>query len=139
FEEKMRKFDKPLFWLYIKTRDSLLSSFKGFLGMLLVLIGAAVVLGNESPENVWISVGIILLVSSLPVSMGLMMVKFKFKSFAGSIPTAELAYFLQHDEGANSDKAVRGLFSLSLSFMIYLWFTMVAILALGMLGAKLVL
>ncbi|MGI2865366.1 hypothetical protein, partial [Vibrio alginolyticus] len=91
-----RKFDKPLFWLYIKTRDSLLSSFKGFLGMLLVLIGAAVVLGNESPENVWISVGIILLVSSLPVSMGLMMVKFKFKSFAGSIPTAELAYFLQH-------------------------------------------
>ncbi len=107
--------------------------------MLLVLIGAAVVLGNESPENVWISVGIILLVSSLPVSMGLMMVKFKFKSFAGSIPTAELAYFLQHDEGANSDKAVRGLFSLSLSFMIYLWFTMVAIAALGMLGAKLVL
>ncbi|ELP9501604.1 hypothetical protein [Vibrio alginolyticus] len=135
----MRKFDKPLFWLYIKTRDSLLSSFKGFLGMLLVLIGAAVVLGNESPENVWISVGIILLVSSLPVSMGLMMVKFKFKSFAGSIPTAELAYFLQHDEGANSDKAVRGLFSLSLSFMIYLWFTMVAIAALGTLGAKLVL
>ncbi|ENK2025242.1 hypothetical protein ACSKZ4_004597 [Vibrio alginolyticus] len=135
----MRKFDKPLFWLYIKTRDSLLSSFKGFLGMLLVLIGAAVVLGNESPENVWISVGIILLVSSLPVSMGLMIVKFKFKSFAGSIPTAELAYFLQHDEGANLDKAVRGLFSLYLSFMIYLWFTMVTIAALGMLGAKLVL
>ncbi|MCZ6362965.1 hypothetical protein, partial [Vibrio parahaemolyticus] len=137
--EKMRKFDKPLFWLYIKTRDSLLSSFKGFLGMLLVLIGAAVVLGNESPENVWISVGVILLVSSLPVSMGLMMIKLKFKSFAGSISTAELAYFLQHDEDAKLDKAVRGLFSLCLSFMIYLWFTMVAIAVLGMLGAKLVL
>ncbi len=135
----MRKFDKPLFWLYIKTRDSLLSSFKGFLGMLLVLIGAAVVLGNESPENVWISVGVILLVSSLPVSMGLMMIKLKFKSFAGSISTAELAYFLQHDEDAKLDKAVRGLFSLCLSFMIYLWFTMVAIAVLGMLGAKLVL
>ncbi|CAH1538888.1 conserved membrane hypothetical protein [Vibrio jasicida] len=135
----MRKYDKPLFWLYLKTRDSLLSSFKGFLGLLLVLFGAAVVLGNESPENVWISVGIILLVSSLPVSLGLMMVKLKFKSFAGSIPTEELAYFLQHDEGANLDKVARGLFSLCLSFMIYLWFTMVAIAVLGMLGAKLVL
>ncbi|AGV16761.1 hypothetical protein N646_0928 [Vibrio alginolyticus NBRC 15630 = ATCC 17749] len=71
--------------------------------------------------------------------MGLMMLKLKFKSSAGSIPTAELAYFLQHDEDANLDKAVRGLFSLCLSFLIYLWFTMVAIAVLGMLGAKLVL
>ncbi|MEF1303208.1 hypothetical protein QTO17_15005, partial [Vibrio owensii] len=78
-------------------------------------------------------------VSSLPVSMGLMMLKLKFTSLAGSIPTAELTYFLQHDEGANLDKAVGGLFSLCLSFMIYLWFTMVVIAVLGMLGAKLVL
>ncbi|TOD59767.1 hypothetical protein CGJ59_23840, partial [Vibrio parahaemolyticus] len=60
---------------------------------------AAIVSGNKSTENTFMSYMLYLLVLSVPTSMGLMLLKLKFRKVAGSIPRAELAYFLQNNKG----------------------------------------
>ena len=135
----MKIIDKPLFWLYVKTRDSVFSSFKGFSSLLLVIIIAAIVSGNKSPENTFMSYMLYLLTLSVPTSMGLMLLKLKFRKVAGSIPRAELAYFLQSNKGIELENAVKGIFSLYLSLMIYLWFLMMVVAVFGPLILMLVL
>ncbi|BDP34864.1 hypothetical protein VA208B3_12350 [Vibrio alginolyticus] len=76
---------------------------------------------------------------SVPTSMGLMLLKLKFRKVAGSIPRAELAYFLQNNKGIELENSVKGIFSLYLSLMIYLWFLMMVVAALGPLILMLVL
>ncbi|OXC99421.1 hypothetical protein CA161_25300, partial [Vibrio parahaemolyticus] len=80
-----------------------------------------------------------LLVLSVPTSMGLMLLKLKFRKVAGSIPRAELAYFLQNNKGIELENTAKGIFSLYLSLMIYLWFLMMIVAVLGPLILMLVL
>lgn len=123
--------DKPLFWLYAKTRDSAFSSLKGFLFLLLAIIIVTIVSSKPSSENTFISYILYPLALCLPISMGLMVLKFKFHKIAGSIPRAELAFLIQSDKGIAVENAAKGVFSLYLTLMIYLWFSMIIAAAVG--------
>ncbi|EPA8594813.1 hypothetical protein ACQ7JZ_004480, partial [Vibrio parahaemolyticus] len=67
----------------------------------------------------------ILLILGLPLSIGLMMLRYKFRNVGASIPRAELACLLQYKEGIELENAVKGFFSFYLSLMIYFLFTMI--------------
>ncbi|CAM2987144.1 hypothetical protein [Vibrio neptunius] len=121
----MRTIDKPLLWLYVKTRDSVLSTMKGFSSLLLVLVIWTIALGPEPSQSELINLFSILLVLGLPLSIGLMILRYKFRNVGASIPRAELACLLQYKQGITLETAVKGLFSLYLSLIIYFLFTMI--------------
>ncbi|EGQ8922733.1 hypothetical protein DLH98_11280 [Vibrio parahaemolyticus] len=121
----MRIIDKPLLWLYIKTRDSALSSMRGFTSLLLVMVIWTMALGSEPSQNALVNFFSILLILGLPLSIGLMMLRYKFRNVGASIPRAELACLLQYKEGIELENAVKGFFSFYLSLMIYFLFTMI--------------
>ncbi|HHF3147403.1 hypothetical protein ACRTEP_23590 [Vibrio diabolicus] len=82
----MRTIDKPLLWLYVKTRDSALSSMKGFSSLLLILVIWTIALGPEPSQSELVNLFSTLLALGLPLSIGLMILKYKFRNVGASIP-----------------------------------------------------
>lgn len=93
--------------------------------MYLAIIIVTMVSSKPSSENTFTSFILYPLALCLPISIGLMILKFKFRKIAGSIPRAELVFLIQNMKGIAVENAAKGAFSLYLTLMIYLWFSMV--------------
>ncbi|MGF1733662.1 hypothetical protein [Photobacterium kasasachensis] len=121
----MRNLDKPLFWVYKRTKESILSSVKGvFLSILLIFTFSVLIEVSGVFSPLWAGI-IMILLSMIPtLSIGLIAIKLKFRKTANPIPRAEIAYARQSGHFMNAENIVRSLASVCFSLMIYVWFAM---------------
>ena len=125
FRGKMRNLDKPLFWVYERTKESILSSVKGvFLAILLIFVFSILIDVSGVLSPLWAGI-IMVLLSMIPtISIGLIAIKLKFRKTANPISRAELAYARQSGCFMSVENIVRSVASVCFSLMIYVWFAM---------------
>ena len=116
----MRKLDWPLYWLYQKTNNSPIVSFKVLFASFAVLITVSMFAG-EAIKQWWLSVPVGLLGASVPLLIGFIIIKLKFNWTLNRIPKAELAYFMQYGCSQKLEKGFRWFISTYISLLLYLW------------------
>ncbi len=124
----MRKFDKPLFWVYAKTKDLTISQPKGFLVLVAVIIATSIAFGSFR-DLVWVTYFLSLLTMFFPISFTLVLVRLKFNYAVNEIPTPGVAYILQSNVGTKAVSLMSCLISIYISTLLYMFLIMSAVAA----------
>ncbi|EIO3939970.1 hypothetical protein ACIL2K_004353 [Vibrio vulnificus] len=124
----MNKFDKPLYWVHEKTKNSYLSKWQCFGVLMLLSIGITILV---SLTNIYSIAPVLLVVPTalLPMSFSLALIRFKCEYSGSGSFNIPLAYFFGNSIGVRVERGLAWLFSVYVSLCLY-WLLIAAIIIL---------